>query len=140
MLYRVGKLLVEVTESRTGVLAFGIASGVLAAAVQIGIAHLTRFLHFTETILFPAVCMGVFVAALSWTEAAAVRQRRLRVVDDVAKVASLNHNVRNALQAIQYAAHLSVGRNEMQIIDDAVERIDDTLRDLFPVVGSQRNG
>jgi hypothetical protein len=119
MLYRLGKLLVEVAESRSGVLAFGFASGLLAAGVQIGITHLTRFLCFTESTLFPAVCIGVFVAALSWIEAEAVRQRRLRVVDDVAKVANLNHNVRNALQAIQYAAHLSVGTGQIQIIDKA---------------------
>jgi hypothetical protein len=74
------------------------------------------------------------MAVVGWVEAEATRTRRLRVLEDVVKVAELNHHVRNALQAIQYATHMPAGIEQIHIIDDGVKRIDDTLRHLFPVV------
>ena len=134
MLYGIGKVLVEVSESRRGVFLFGLSSGVLIGALQLGITRLTNSIQISEPALFQAFCIGVFAAVVAWIESAAVRQRRLRVVSDVATIAELNHHVRNALQAIQYAVRIPAGDDQIHIIEDGVHRIDQTLRTLFLVV------
>lgn len=131
MLYALGRFLVELSESRTGVFAFGLVSGGLAAAAQVGISQIARPWHVAAPTMFAAFSLGLFVAAVSWIEAAAVRARRLRVVECIKRIADLNHHVRNALQAIQYASYLPAGTDQVQIIQDEVQRIDQTLRDLF---------
>ena len=132
MLYEVGTFLVELTESKIGVFIFGVASGLIPAAVMLITTHVLR--DVSHPTLLVAFFVGVTMAIIACIEAAATRSRRLRVFEDVVKVADLNHHVRNALQAIQYATHMPAGMEQMQIIDDGVKRIDETLRHLFPVV------
>ncbi len=134
MLYEIGTFLVELTESRAGVFIFGAASGLVSAAVMLGTTYALQNAHFGNPTLLVALCIGVTTAVLGWIEAAATRSRRLRVLEDVVKVAELNHHVRNALQAIQYATHMPAGMQQIEIIDDGVKRIDQTLRHLFPAV------
>lgn len=134
MLYEVGTFLVELTESKTGVFIFGAASGLVSAAVVLGTTYVLQDSHFGSVTTLVALCVGLTTAILGWIEAAATRSRRLRVFEDVVKVAELNHHVRNALQAIQYATHMPAGIEQIEIIDDGVKRIDQTLRHLFPAV------
>jgi hypothetical protein len=47
------------------------------------------------------------------------------------KVAELNHHVRNALQVIR-DSHLLPEERQAQAVIESVERIDRTLRHLFP--------
>ena len=132
MLYEIGTFLVELTESKTGVFIFGVASGLIPAAVTLITTHALKNVgHSTALVAF---FVGITMAIIACLEAAATRSRRLRVFEDVVKVADLNHHVRNALQAIQYATHMPAGMEQIQIIDDGVKRIDETLRHLFPVV------
>lgn len=132
MLYEIGTFLVELTESKTGVFIFGVASGLIPAAVTLITTHaLKNVSHSTALVAF---FVGITMAIIACLEAAATRSRRLRVFEDVVRVADLNHHVRNALQAIQYATHMPAGMEQIQIIDDEVKRIDETLRHLFPVV------
>lgn len=53
-----------------------------------------------------AVAVRFFVFIGSYAEVRAVNARRQRLVREVSKIAELNHQVRNALQSIRYAAHL----------------------------------
>ena len=142
MLYEIGTFLVELTESKTGVFIFGVASGLISAAVVLGTTHVLQNSHVGSVTMLVALSVGLTTAILGWIEAAATRSRRLRVFEDVAKVAELNHQVRNALQAIQYATHMPAGIEQIEMIDDGVKRIDQTLRHLFPAVtvnpGTQR--
>jgi len=132
MLYEIGTFLVELTESKAGVFIFGAASGLIPAAITLISAHALRNIsHATALVAF---CVGITMAIIGGVEAAATRSRRLRVFEDVVKVADLNHHVRNALQAIQYATHMPSGSDQIHIIDDGVQRIDQTLRHLFPEV------
>ena len=98
--------------------------------LQLGLTRLVGSIHMVNPALVQAFCIATCVAALAWIEAAAVRQRRLRVVDDVALVAELNHHVRNALQAIQYATHMPVGADQIHIIEDGVQRDRSDLADF----------
>jgi cell division protein FtsW (lipid II flippase) len=132
MLYEIGTFLVELTESKTGVFIFGVASGLIPATVMLIATHALR--NVSHPTVLAAFFVGITMAIIACIEAAATRSRRLRVFEDVAKVADLNHHVRNALQAIQYATHMPAGMEQIQIIEDGVKRIDETLRHLFPVV------
>ena len=132
MLYEIGTFLVELTETKAGVCIFSVTSGLIHAAVTLIATHaLKNVSHSTAVVAF---FVGSTMAIIACLEAGATRSRRLRVFEDVIKVADLNHHVRNALQAIQYATHLPAGMEQIQIIDDGVKRIDETLRHLFPVV------
>jgi hypothetical protein len=132
MLYEIGTFLVEWTETKAGVFIFGVASGLIPAAVTLITTHALR--NVSHSTVLVAFFVGSTMAIIAGLEAAATRSRRLRVFEDVVKVADLNHHVRNALQAIQYATHMPAGMDQIQIIDDGVKRIDETLRHLFPVV------
>lgn len=80
------------------------------------------------------VAVSLFVFVLSYVELTAVRERRVRVMREARTIAELNHNIRNALQAIQYATHLSLDNRHIEIVTSAVDRIDNILHELFPVL------
>ena len=80
------------------------------------------------------IAVALFLFLLTYVELTMIRERRMRVIRDMRTVAELNHHVRNALQAIQYATHSSSDRTQVLTITQSVERIDKILRELFPVV------
>jgi phage terminase Nu1 subunit (DNA packaging protein) len=55
------------------------------------------------------------------------------VVEELARVAELNHNVRNALQVIRHS-HTLERDEQAEAIVASVDRIDETLRRLFPAL------
>jgi hypothetical protein len=137
VLFDFGTFLVELTETKTGIFIFGASQGLIAAGVVLGATYALQRAHVAEPKFGAAFCVGLTMAVLGWLEAAATRNRRLRVFADVSRVAELNHHVRNALQAIQYATQMPAGIEQMRIIEDGVKRIDETLRHLFPAVAIQ---
>ena len=90
-LYEIGTFLVELTESKTGVFIFGVASGLISAAVVLGTTHVLQNSHVGSVTMLVALSVGFTMAILGWIEAAATRSRRLRVFEDVAKVAEMHH-------------------------------------------------
>jgi hypothetical protein len=134
LLKRLGNFLVETTDDALGrallVYAIGLLAGVIAFAADASIERLAP--RFASELL--GIVIGGAFGIITYIEVQAVQQRRRKVYEDLRVVASLNHNVRNALQSIQYAAHLSAPAEHLQIITDSVRRIDDTLRDLFPAI------
>jgi len=62
-----------------------------------------------------------------------------KVVDDLRRIAQLNHEVRNALQVIVYGEYESAATptEHRTAILGSVEQIDKTLRQLFPVIGDR---
>jgi hypothetical protein len=61
----------------------------------------------------------------------AARARRRQVLKEMRTIAELNHHVRNALQVIRDSHFLPEDR-QAQAVMDSVERIDVTLKRLFP--------
>ncbi len=137
MLKRLGNFLVETTDDALGrallVYAIALIAGCIAFGADMIIEHFSP--RFAGELL--AMVIGVAFGVITFVEVQAVQQRRRRVFEDLRVVASLNHNVRNALQSIQYAAHLSAPSENLQIINESVRRIDETLRDLFPSIGQE---
>ncbi len=134
MLKRLGNFLVETTDDALGrallVYAIAFLAGVIAFAADATIEHFSP--KYASELL--AMVIGVAFGVITFVEVHAVQQRRRKVFEDLQVIASLNHNVRNALQSIQYAAHLSTSSEHLQIINESVRRIDDTLRELFPTL------
>jgi hypothetical protein len=83
------------------------------------------------------VCGAAALAPLLMLIAA--RERRRRVVDDLRRIAQLNHEVRDALQVIVYGEYESAATptEHRTAILGSVEQIDKTLRQLFPVIGDR---
>jgi hypothetical protein len=137
LLKRLGNFLVESTDDALGrallVYAIGLFAGLVAFAADFAIETIAPH-HASE---YLALVIGISFSIITFIEVQAVQQRRKKVYDDVRTVAALNHNVRNALQSIQYAAHLSQPSEHLQIINESVRRIDETLKDLFPAMGEQ---
>lgn len=134
MLKRLANFLVETTDDALGrallVYAIALIAGGIAFATNVLVERFSP--RYASELL--AVVIGIAFGIITFIEVQAVQQRRRKVYDELRIVASLNHNVRNALQSIQYAAHLSVPSENLQIINDSVRRIDETLRELFPTM------
>jgi hypothetical protein len=137
LLKRLGNFLVESTDDALGrallVYAIGLFAGLVAFAADFAIETIAPS-HASE---YLALVIGVSFCIITFIEVQAVQQRRKKVYDEIRTVAALNHNVRNALQSIQYAAHLSQPSEHLQIINESVRRIDETLKDLFPAMHTE---
>ncbi|HEX6880917.1 MAG TPA: hypothetical protein VF135_11175 [Terriglobales bacterium] len=135
MLKRLGNFLVETTDDALGraLLVYSIA--IIAGFVAFGADFIVERLSPVHSSELLAVVIGAVFGIITFIEVQAVQHRRRKVYDDVQTVAALNHNVRNALQSIQYAAHLSAPSEHLQIINESVRRIDETLRNLYPAKG-----
>lgn len=75
-----------------------------------------------------AAGIGVWVLLVGW------RERRKLLASEIERLAELNHTVRNSLNVIALVAH-SIDEHQKQIVIDSTNRIDEKLRELFPVVG-----
>lgn len=137
MLKRLGNFLVESTDDALGRALLVYAIALLAGLVAFAADFLIETIAPRHASEYLALVIGLAFGVITFIEVQAVQQRRKKVYDDVRTVAALNHNVRNALQSIQYAAHLAPPSEHLQIINDSVRRIDDTLRDLFPAMDQE---
>jgi hypothetical protein len=64
------------------------------------------------------------------------RERRRIVLDELRRVAELNHSVRNSLELISLANYAqSYCEQHRAIIVECTNRIDQTLKELFPMFG-----
>lgn len=134
--YRLGHFLVLLSERQYTRVALSLSLGVFAGAIE-AIAHssLEATIPIREVaILGDTFIVSSFVFLLTYVELSAVRERRLRVVRDIKKVADLNHHVRNALEAIQYAAYTSTDKSNLALVNASVDRIDNILHDLYPAL------
>lgn len=137
MLKRLGNFLVETTDDALGrallVYAIALLAGLIAFAADATVERVSP--KYASELL--AVVIGIAFGIVTFIEVQAVQQRRRKVFEDLQVIASLNHNVRNALQSIQYAAHLSTSAENLRIINESVRRIDETLRELFPAIDGE---
>lgn len=110
------------------------AAGALVEAVVHTSFHSPALARNLGTFLDSFV-IASFIFILTYVEVSAVRERRIRVARDMKVVADLNHHIRNALCAIQYAAYSSQDKSKLDVINSAIERIDGILHDLYPAIG-----
>jgi signal transduction histidine kinase len=114
----------------------------LATCIAIGFAvfervadiHLARLGLSRSDILiddiFAALMLGL--VAFLWVTAVDEHHRRVRAEEKQELTAEMNHHIRNALTVIKYAAHSENRAERVRMTDEAVERIDSTLKELLP--------
>jgi len=114
---------------------FGISAGVLEFAVHLAVmrAGVSRLVEA----MAGAVLLGLAAALLPLLFLLVARERHRRVLDDLRKIAELNHHVRNALQTIVYSEYLPDSEANRRVILEGVERIGRVLQELFPAVGER---
>ena len=87
--------------------------------------------------LLDAAIVGVAAAFAPLLVLLVVRERHRRVLEDLRRIAEVNHHVRNALQAIVYNEYLPRSEDTKKAVLAGVDRIDNILQELFPVVGDR---
>jgi hypothetical protein len=82
--------------------------------------------------------MGLGVGLCFWMILAGLRQRRTYLADEIQRLTELNHTVRNSLHVIALAHHEGDRVHTTMVLENT-RRIDEKLRELFPVIGPIAN-
>jgi len=138
--YKLGQFLVQLSDRRSTRTIFSLSLGAIAGVIEV-LAHLSLLSSFRTHELAmagDAIIVAIFVFLLTFVELTVVHERRSRVIREMRVIANLNHHVRNALSAIQYAAYASTDRSNLEIVNSSIERIDNILKELFPVLRDKR--
>ena len=117
------------------VILFGISAGLLEFAIHIAVVQ-ARVSPPVQALInagLVALAAALFPLLLLLT----ARARRRRVLDDLRRIAQLNHHVRNALQTILYSEYLPDSEANRKIILEGVDRVGRILQELFPAVGER---
>ncbi len=91
-------------------------------------------IHPLADAMIDAALVGSAFGFAFWIVLAGMRERRLRVRQDLERIAELNHEVRNALEVIVHSQHSAESKCREMVMESA-NRIDGVLKRLFPVVG-----
>src|SRR5437879_3571517 len=141
VLVRLAAFLGRVSDSPTATLLaaafFTIAFGLLDYVADLTMQQLRVLEEFHAGMQAAVVGLGTGFAALLFLHARGERRKAIR--DELRRVVELNHNVRNALQAIAYAHQIDTDERHKMIVD-SIDRIDRTLRELFPTIGVDERG
>jgi hypothetical protein len=79
--------------------------------------------------------VGLGAGLTFWMLLEGLRERRILLADEIQRLAELNHTVRNSLNLIALAHH-TADEAHKQLVLESGARIDEKLRELFPVVGT----
>jgi len=132
---RLGTFLVELGDSRMRIVVASATLGACTGAVEYIVHEAFRYSQLAESLgaFMDAFVVGLAASAVATIWLYAARERRKRVLHEMGKVAELNHNVRNALQVIAHS-HAGPPDAHAEMVLESVERIERTLRQLFPGV------
>jgi len=76
--------------------------------------------------------VGMVAAVLVYVMAESADRKQKAVVERLKIIAELNHHIRNALQVISYQASFREDKEEIAMMNGAVNRISRTLREVLP--------
>jgi hypothetical protein len=114
---------------------FGLSAGLLEFVIHTAIVQAGVSLR--EQAMISAVVVGCAAACALLLLLLAARERRRKLLDDLRKIAQLNHHVRNALQTIIYSEYLPSSEEKRRVILEGADRIGRILQELFPAVGER---
>jgi hypothetical protein len=86
-----------------------------------------------------ALALGALFTVFTFLVLLAARDRHRKVQDDLRRIAELNHRIRNALQIIIYGEASRLDCEGRTAVMHGVEKIDATLKEMFPLVGERRD-
>jgi signal transduction histidine kinase len=107
-----------------------------AAFEQIADIHLARYGLSRSDILLDDIIGAVLLGIIFflWLTVVDEHHRRVHAEQRRELTAEMNHHIRNALTVIKYSAHSENGSERVHMTDEAVERIESTLRELLPAM------
>jgi hypothetical protein len=125
-----------VTGSLLRILVLAIVFGLLVSGVGIGLDALLVREHDSPRIIIEASdgFTGVIAGLLFLRILMAARTRRQRVLERLNAISELNDQIRNSLQIISLTAHALPEQRALDLIDNTVNRIESTLRDVTPKI------
>ena len=138
--YRLGKAFFEMADSRRRIAAVVVVCAAAAGLLDYAVNYfLTGYsvTHNTQRLINASV-VGSAIGLVTLLIFLGARERRRRLLEDLRKVAELNHQVRNALQVVVYSQFVPQSLEQRQAVMASVERIDKTLRELFPLIGQRK--
>jgi signal transduction histidine kinase len=109
---------------------------IFAAFEQIADVHLSRYGVSRSDILLDDVIGAILLGVIFflWLTVIDEHHRRVHAEQRRELTAEMNHHIRNALTVIKYSAHSDNRAERVRMTDEAVERIESTLRDLLPAM------
>jgi hypothetical protein len=138
---RLGTFIVELGDSRLRAIVAAAVFGAGAGACEYLIHETLHRSRFAQSVgaFMDAAMIGITAAIAVAIWLFATRERRKQVLREMAKVKELNHNVRNALQVIAHS-HYGSSDDHTDIVLESVDRIERTLKELFPGAEPPREG
>jgi hypothetical protein len=114
-------------------LLLGLAAALVFFAIDDSLDHLMLRLTSANVALeisdaITAILIGALVAQV----ALLYRQRQQQAQARVQRIAEMNHHVRNALQVITYWSLAEKEKRQVELVQDAVNRIQWALREVLP--------
>ncbi len=117
------------------VVLFGFSAGLLEFGIHTAVMQADASSYMQA--MTDAAMVGLAAALAPFLVLLAARERHRKVLDDLRKIAQLNHHVRNALQTIMYSEYLPDSVENRKVVLEGVERIGRILQELFPAVGER---
>ena len=117
------------------VVLFGLSAGLLEFGIHTAVMQADASSYMQA--MTDAAMVGLAAALAPFLVLLAARERHRKVLDDLRKIAQLNHHVRNALQTIMYSEYLPDSEENRKVVLEGVERIGRILQELFPAVGER---
>ncbi len=139
MRHRYEKSVQALAGSPTRIALVVVLSGLFAGLLEFGIYTAVTQADASPRIqaMTDALLVGLAAALVPFLILLAARERHQKVLDDLRKIAQLNHHVRNALQTIMYSEYLPDSEENRKVVLEGVERIGRILQELFPAVGER---
>jgi hypothetical protein len=85
-----------------------------------------------------ASIVGLGAGCALWLIFLGIIDRRRMMADELRRVAELNHTIRNSLEVIVLAHYAETDREHKLIVMECTNRIDQKLKELFPVIGKSK--
>jgi hypothetical protein len=119
----------------TAVMLFGASASLIEAVIHL-VVRTSNAPPLLEA-LTDSIILGIFAAFFALLVLTTVWDRHHKLQDDLRRIAELNHQVRNALQIIVYGENFSDIATRRSAVIAGVEKIEATLREMFPLVGER---
>jgi hypothetical protein len=85
-----------------------------------------------DLFIFSDFLVGVVAAILVYVMAEFDDRKQKAIAERLKVIADMNHHIRNALQVISYQSSFREDKKEIDAINDAVNRISWSLREVLP--------
>ena len=127
-----------IVQSRRRIVAVSMAMGACTFVAECAIHLLVIGTKNVASALADAAILGGLATGFTILVLSAARDRHRKVQDDLRRIAELNHRIRNALQIIVYGEASRLDCDGRTAVIQGVEKIDATLKEMFPLIGERR--